>query len=351
MTYRLSPTHGLVLAIILAAIASGCAAPLDPPTAPSISSEVARSRAASTGTGSLSEGALQGLSGTFYPLQLGNRWHYRRHLVYTLIPYEGEPSPPIELDATIDRGLICTEQRDGREYMVEQAEEHGTDASFTTWIRFRQDRAGLYEADVTLQDPPACVTRRVPASSGGGREVAAGLAGQMEALIPAGPPARSAAFRVAVERLQAKLALIDAALGTMTRTPAGSGAQFVGAGELTRLRYPLYPGARWIIRNAPGAIFAARVEGTDVLTLPAGRLRGYRIRISSDGLGPNDTVRTWYGTSGLLQIVVHGEYEAIDVFGQPIGRVFVDQREALEELQLSGPIVVWPPAGRWPLGQ
>ncbi len=88
-----------------------------------------------------------------------------------------------------------------------------------------------------------------------------------------------------------------------------------------------------------------------MLDLPAGKLRGYRIRISSDGLGPDDAVRVWYGTSGFLQLVVHAEFEAIDVSGQLQGWVTVDQRETLEELRLSGPVVTWPLVGSGLLGR
>jgi hypothetical protein len=297
-------------------------------------------------------GAWGGLSESFYPLQLGNHWQYRKHFVYAVIPNEGDPSPPYELDATIDRELICVEHRDARDYVVEQAEEQDLYQSIRSWIRFRQDRSGLYEADVSIQDPPSCAVPWVPRPGGGGSETSAGLVRRLDALMPAGPPARHAAFQDAVERMREKLALVDAVLGTMARPSVrAAGAQLAGPGELTRLRYPLHPGARWFIRNEPGATFMARVEGTDALALPAGRLKGYRIRISFDGLGPDDNVRVWYGTSGLLQLVVHVESEAIDVFGQPQGWVIVDQRESLEALRLSGGVVTQRSSGNWPLSR
>lgn len=344
MNRHVSTTRRCVLPTILAAIISGCATPFDPPTAPSVSSDRFGAFASRVGSESLARGAAFSLTGRFYPLQLGNHWHYRKQQVYAVIPLEGDASPPYELNATIDRELICVEHRDGRDYVVEQAEEQDPYQTYRSWVRFRQDPTGLYEADVPTLEPPPCVVAKLSTSSGHRGEPSAGLARRMDELIPVGSPARHAAFRAAVERLSAKLAIIDVALRRMT----GASSQTTGLGisgpaELTRLRYPLHPGARWTIRDEPGATFVATVEGTDVLDLPPGRLRGYRIRISSDFLGPDDEVRAWYGPSGYLQLVAHIESDATDVFGEIYGRAVADLRETLEAVRLPGRAFTWPP--------
>ena len=228
----------------------------------------------------------------------------------------------------------------------------GRGPNYRSWIRCRQDRTGLYEADVSILDPPSCVAPAVSTSGGRGGETLADLARRMDELIPLASRGRQAAFRAAAQRLSARLAIVDAALPTMTRASSqANGVGISGPGELTRLRYPLHPRARWIIRDEPCATFVARVEGTDVLDLPPGRLLGYRIRISSEPFGPADVVHVWYGRSGYLQLVVHIESDAIDSSGAVYGRVVGDQREKLEGAWLSGPAFPWAPVGSRLLGR
>lgn len=352
MDRRVPTAHHGVIPAILAAIISGCATPLDSPTAPSISSDRLAGLNRSAGSESWSGGTGFRWKGGFYPLQLGNHWLYRKQLIIAVIPNEGDVPPPFELNSAIDRELICVERRDERDYVVEQAEEQDPYQTYRSWIRFRQDRTGLYEADVSIRDLPSCVVAKVSTSSGRRGVTLADLARRMDELIPVGPPARQAAFRAAAQRLRERLAIVDAALSRMTGASSQTtGLGNSGPGELTRLRYPLHPGARWIIRDEPGATFVASVEGTDVLDLPPGRLRGYRIRISSELFGPADVVHVWYGRSGYLQLVVHIESDAMDSSGAIYGRVVADQREKLEGAWLSGLAFPWAPVGRGLLGR
>ena len=82
-----------------------------------------------------------------------------------------------------------------------------------------------------------------------------------------------------------------------------------------------------------------------------GRLFGYRIRIRSDFFGPADVVRVWYGPSGYLQLAAHLEFDAVDMTGQPVGRVAADERETLVFVQLAGPSFTFVPSGGRLLGR
>ncbi len=346
MNWNLHTAYRCYFPIALAAIISSCATPLELPTASSTRPDRVEALASSAGSGSQAGGTGFSLKGGFYPLQLGNHWLFRKQFVVAVIPNQGDPSPPYEEEATIDRQLVCVERRDGRDYMVEQAEEQGPYQTFRSWIRYRQDRTGLYEADVYISDPPPCATATVSPPDGRGSGTAVDLDSRVAELDPAGTPARRAAFQAAARRLSARLAIMDGVLQRMGAPPAQtSGAGMAGAGELTRLSYPLHPGAHWIIRNDPGATFSANVEAADVLDLRVGRLRGYRIRISTEFLGPADVVHVWYGPSGYLQLVAHFETDAVDEFGEVVGRAVVDQRETLVFLQLAGPTFTFVPIG------
>jgi hypothetical protein len=324
-----------LLPAIVALLNAGCATPLQSPTAPSVASDRAGPLAISA-----SGGMGSGVSAPFFPLQVGNHWSYHRRAVFTTIS-DGEIAiPPTELNATVDRDQICVETRatieipDGIDYVVEQVTEQYPGYTTLSWVRNRQDRSGLYEADALLSETPVCgPTEGAPSRVSDQRSgpVSRFPAG-MEALLSAAPPGRQAAYRAAIEQLRIRLACIDAALHRPVVTPA---AALAASGELTRLSYPLYTGKGWTIRSgAQGGPYFARVEGADVLDLPAGRLRGFRIRITSAFFGPDDEVRVWYGPSGLLQVVTHTVVFLRDEAGPPFGRMALDQRETLTEMSL-----------------
>jgi hypothetical protein len=313
------------LAILVASAISGCASRPDTPTAPSVAP-------GPLAVGSAGGGSA-GVSGQFYPLQVGNHWSYHKRLSYTLVEGDRLPSPSYDWNATVDRGLTCFETIDGRDYVVEEVEERAQSEAIFSWVRYRQDRTGLYEADVELQVPAQCFGP-IKSSSSSAPMAAERLARGIESLVAASPPERQAAYRAAGERLREKLARVERAL-RRGATGAPSHPELAQPGELTRLSYPLYPAKSWTIRRDPeGATFMARVEGTDLLNLPAGRFPGFRIRILSTFLGPDDEVRTWYGPSGYLQLVAHMETFAVDDRGAIIGRLAIDQRETLVSLSL-----------------
>ena len=136
--------HGVVPAL-LAAIISGCATPLDSPTAPSVSSDRLAGLDRSAGSESWSGGTGSRSKGGFYPLQLGNHWLYRKQLIIAVIPNEGDVPPPFELNSAIDRELICVERRDGRDYVVEETEEQTSDQVFMSVSKMIEGRDAVSE--------------------------------------------------------------------------------------------------------------------------------------------------------------------------------------------------------------
>jgi hypothetical protein len=129
--------------------------------------------------------------------------------------------------------------------------------------------------------------------------------------------------------------LARAALHGASLAAAGSGT---GAGpfpdELTRLDYPLHPGAKWVLRTDP--YFTGTVERVELVDLPAGRFQAYRIRLGSDLFGPNDRVLLYWGRSGELGHSFHLEIVATDENGNPIGNQVADETEQLRALHLVG---------------
>lgn len=137
------------------------------------------------------------------------------------------------------------------------------------------------------------------------------LAPASEHLGLVGSAAERAVFQFAGRKLRERITALDELLRTSPRVMSGPPIPgTAGPGELTRLRYPLEPKARWTIRADPNFRFVADVVGVDVLELPAGRFRGYRIRLGADVFGPHDVVHVWYGRSGYLQLVAHLEGDA-----------------------------------------
>ena len=317
----------LALAILALTLASCGKAPA--PLAPTPDGSAAAGVRNATGDAAAAQAAGQG---TFYPLQLGNHWSYERALSIYFDPEDGPPDPAFGQRHQRDRDLVCVEQLSGSSYVVERI---GSPVTPSFWVRYRQDEAGLYEADMDVSLPPSCTG----ATGRRAYDVAALQArANEEAWSAVGArldPAKHVACRAAWDRLQARAAAIRRVLGTgpeaLPRAAAGDAG--VEPGEITRLEYPLRPGVHWVIRADP--LFESTVEAAEVLDLPAGRLPGWRIRIDSVFLGPNDRVHFWFGRSGFLKSVAHFEDQATDSEGNPIGRFIAEETEDLLELSLS----------------
>ena len=324
-----SPRAFIPLALAILAIASAGCGRAPAPIAP------AGERTPALSTAVRSDGvdvpiASSAAENGFYPLHLGNEWSYAYTLSIVIIPEGGPPDPAFGLSDRRTRDLVCVETRGGNPYVVERT--YYPSPRVFTWVRYRQDRDGLFEADVETTLPPTCSAasgrRHFDAGArvvGSGEEAWAAIAAKFPA------PARQAAYREAWEGIAARAAAIRRALGAEPEPPRAAGVE---AGEITRLEYPLRPGAHWVIRETPR--FEATVEGAETLDLAVGHVPAWRIRIDFDGLGANDRVSVWYGRAGFLMSDVHVEGVATDPEGNPIGRLIYDETEELEELALNG---------------
>jgi len=263
-------------------------------------------------------------SSLFYPLEIGNHWAYGRTFSVQITPVGGDPQPAETIESSMDADLVGTEQRFGREYVVqvETVDEGG--GSFESRYLYRQDKSGLYNAD-----PEPTSAARVA-----GRD-ANGAAAWARALDRA-PQATRGAYRLALARLIEKQnAFRDVALHGRASMAARIGATSGPlAGEIALLRYPLSTSSTWHVREDPLVVYT--VEGQEGVALPAGKFNTWRIRIDWPGVfGPNDRAHVWYGRDGLIQLIGHFEGEATDANGNPIGTVVSDQTQALSALSLA----------------
>jgi hypothetical protein len=258
----------------------------------------------------------------FFPLQNGNYWHYAGSTEIISIPY-GEPGPPVmeTMEYTEERTLVGTEMIAGREYVIEEARidwDFG-DTDYE-WRRYRQDRSGLYEADVSIDTPPGPTRELSQAAAARG--------------LPADrlPASNREAWSDALRRLEQRL--------EVARHAAESGSEamppiFFDPGELTRLRYPLKPGLEWTVREVP--FFGSVVESPEVLNLEPGRLMGFRIRMVSEVYEPGDLVRSWYGRRGLLKFSAHVNSLVVGMTGDTLGTLVLDDLMVLDDLSLEEP--------------
>ena len=105
--------------------------------------------------------------------------------------------------------------------------------------------------------------------------------------------------------------------------------------EFTRLLYPLHPGASWTLRTDP--IYSLQVEGMDLLSTPAGRFNGWRMRLDVEGFGPNDVTHVWYGHDGYLGLKAHLERVAYDENWNPVGTMVIELTDRLDAIDLVKP--------------
>jgi hypothetical protein len=269
---------------------------------------------------------------SFYPLTVGNSWHYS-HVIRI---YEGE-GDPIVFRSTVDRDLIGTEILSDRQYVVEEertVDEDRPDDPFLNWTRYRQDRAGLYYADICGCTPPD-----LEGDDGASPEIASlserfGRQASKDPLRPGVSAQSSAAFAQAwarhaalLDRVRRALAIAPQAIDGMRR-PGGPGED-----EIQLLKYPLRPGSSWVLRPEFGLTWT--VEQLVLLRLPAGRFPAYRIRIDFEGLGPTDRLHIWYGHAGRLAHRVRATTTVTDENGNPIGEFATDEIEKLESLAIA----------------
>ena len=309
------PLRALVPAVVSLALLSACSR--QSPTAPFMAGD-------SDGLSRMLDASVYGQQ-SFFPLAIGNSWHAASDDHLATIPTGG--GPPIDemtIHTDITRDLTGTEDISGllytlmRETLVSTSPANPGGSTYTTWVRYRQDANGLYESDVT--GPPAS-----------SNVVAAAVAVRSGAEFPASlrarvPAARVAAYEKAWGALQRKIsALRDVAADPLSATD-------VASGEITRLDYPLHPGASWTVRQDPH--FSSTVEGLEQLSIPAGRFNAYRIRIDNEFLGPEDAVHLWMGRSGQLQFRYRLVQTVTDEDGNEIGEFVATHDEVVDSVSL-----------------
>ena len=321
------PFRASALLALAAMTLAGCGRTVAPVTSATDRAPATALRAGMVGMDGPAPGGTP--ANLFYPLDLGNHWGYGHELSVTIVPTGGPPGPVSTVRDRHERDLVCVEPRAGRRYVVEQT-SYG--ASLFSWVRYRQDGAGLFEADVSIEEPPVCAGLSghkifdadvLPASTG--EEAWPALAAKLA------DPAQQAAYRAAWDRVQARAAAVRRALEPGPTEAARGGVE---PDELTRLEYPLHPGAHWVIRAHPR--FESFVERAEALDLAVGHVPAWRIRVESEFLGQNDSVRFWYGQDGFLKLAAHFEGIATDPSGNLIGIVVADESELLDELALRG---------------
>jgi hypothetical protein len=273
----------------------------------------------------------------FFPLELGNRWHYVYTYSTQFLPADGSrPEPPIVGSTTTELRLVCIEGVDGRSYVAQR----GTYKSGTRayWTLFRQDRTGLYELQRRSLSAPTCDAAPLPAASDGAWEFRAVDQATWGRRIDGvhGTLARDA-IRRASPILEARLEGIAASLGFGGPAAARRGAVGPVDHEATRLRYPLHPGSTWEVYAPPFPSLTASVEGVDLIRLPDRREPAYRIRYVSDAIDPGATVHVWYGRSGYLGSRARSSYVIADSSGHAYGTVVAEWSDVLDSISLVAP--------------
>jgi hypothetical protein len=309
------PSGAICTAFVLAL--SGCSGESSVPSGLE-SAEVFRGRAFSA-----AESPASG--GEFYPLAIGNRWHYSHSL-----SIQAGSSPPEVFTSEIDREIVGTETRVGLTYVLEEERFiDGVGNPTSWWTRWRQDREGLHYYDICRCEPPTSETafteRRAPGISthqavfpGRDQFVARGTPkdqGEREAVWEA-LAERVARWRLALSR--APVALAPA------RTSEGAATN-----EVRLLHYPLHPGGSWVVRPD---FLRWTVDGVESLETPAGRFPAYRIRVTF--AESDDEIYIWYGRSGRLGHHIRGRVEGTDEDGNPI-IYMIEEIEMVDQVSLS----------------
>ena len=259
----------------------------------------------------------------FYPLTIGNRWHYGRVLWLRFAPGE-DPSDTIRSE--IDRELIDREVIFDREYILEAetiVQDSRPGEIFRSWIRYRQDHSGLYYADICGCEPPQ--------QNDGPGWSATPERSAIPVPLELRPHRALTSEQLAVyQRLLQRLAMLREAVSAARDQSTGrSGGALPN--EVALLQYPLRPGASWTLREDP--LFVYTVEGLEMLNLPVGKQLGYRIRVDfGPEPDPTSQVHVWFGRAGMLgyriSFRVVGE-------GSP-GYIEGEESQWLEEASLMG---------------
>ena len=262
--------------------------------------------------------------GEFYPLAVGNTWTYSGSRSMGV-----EGSSPFDYTVEETRTITGMEELFGREYFIEEQVSSFTSAVgpnvVTYWYRYRQDRAGLYEADVSITDPPS-------------NDLEAAGGSQWDELWQRSITDLESIDSEAVARMKIahfrKIEAVNELLGRRTGNTMLTGRPGgILPDEIQRLEYPLHVRQEWIIRETP--LFSSTVERMEVLDLPAGRMNGWKISVYSEFLDENDTIYIWYSRSGFLAQEIHLETETTLIDGT-VETMISDETLYLESYDLEG---------------
>jgi hypothetical protein len=267
------------------------------------------------------QGSLPGAVGTagrtLYPLAVGNRWDYDLHLRVTMVT-GGVPQPPEIIDSSVRDEITGTQQIGDRTYYLQQETNPvivGPGRLLPNYvIPLRQDLSGLYEREIVTFFPAA------------GTEAMRAYVARAVAR-----PAERPAFERAYVKLMAQLAAARRDAATFALPHSGG----PDLSELALLRYPLFPGARWAVRESPN--FGRAVVRRERIVVPAGAFAAWQVRGESELYGPRDRVVFWYASVGLVRMSFHYESEATDEAGNVVGHVVGDQDQLLSAFNLVAP--------------
>jgi len=323
------PSSPALLALAALLLLTGCSADSRNPLRPMLQKNASRSvtpqSLAAESTDPAAAAAVERFGGAqhfqFYPLTIGNQWHYdTRNDLTVIASATGDTTVSLMAGtqvSTIDR----IQSFDGRDYFVETHVQH-TDGfvDLENDVIERQDRTGLYELDPVQPASPGRAVPSMPA-----RPVLADpRVAQLRRML--GTRVSDASVAVFLDKLEHVTGAAYAA-GAANIAPGGPLDH-----EITRLAYPLLPGSHWVIRDSPR--FESTVESIGFLHEPAGWFIAVRIRIDSEFFGPDDRVHVWYGPGGFLKLAAHVVGQMTDDSGNIVGVAISDFGQDLTSLDL-----------------
>lgn len=274
----------------------------------------------------------------FYPLAIGDRWTYDRNFVSQL-GLGRDPLAESTIHAVVTRQLECSIPVGSDAYVSEHTLEHESDADYDSWILYRQDQGGLFEADYVFTHGAPCVPA---ATAGGARATPASLSPShapdfLGRVWSAAPDSRSPRVNPnALAEWNRQQRVMRAAIEGVENVARSAPSAEAVVPEIQRLRYPLRGGTRWIIRAEPQ--FISRVTNHQQIRTPAGKVDAYKIKITSDLFGARDYVTVWYGKVGFIGIISHAEGYFVDESGNFAGWLTSDYREILTGYDLQEPV-------------
>jgi hypothetical protein len=269
-----------------------------------------------------------GLAYSEVPLLEGSEWFYDRQTEFYSRLF-GESTLVEVYPGQMVRTIVGDELLCGQRYALEQRMvllDAYPDIRTIWWARYRQDRHGLFQADVPLSDPPGSV--QCSALSGRYR-----YQGSQSAKHQLSASERWEAIKSAVG-----LGPISA---VNARLKNGAGSETDGApvqeiDEILRLAYPLRPGAEWILRSWPFLV-RSRVIGLEQMRIGKRNIQSYRIQLEAPAVFDSpDSVVLYYGRCGYLGLHAHFE-DPFVVFGDTLGTIVYEERETLVDMNLSDP--------------